>query len=81
MLEKISVQGCVFGANGPQTQRSPLPPHSFLQMLRVRLNSKVCRSGRAFVTQVNSGIQSDSAFKVDNQGIDVQLGNLRDLSQ
>ena len=81
LLQKRHVLRLVLGADGAQADRLAVPLHRLFQLSRVGSNRKVGGTRRQLGAEFDARIQRHCPFKVDDQRVDVQLGNLGDFCQ
>ena len=71
----------VFRADRAQADRAALPQHLLFQLGRVWPNGEVLGAGRPGGADPDARIQRNGAFKIDDQRVDVKLGNLWNFGQ
>ena len=79
--QKRQVLGFVFGPYRAQSQAPALPLHMLSQVRRIRPDGKVVRTGGGCGADADARIQCHRALGVEQQRVDVQLGDFRHIGQ
>ena len=73
--------GFVFRADRAQADGPALPQQLLFQFCRVGPDGEIVGASRPRRAEPDARIQCDGTLKIDDQWVDVKLGNFRDLGQ
>ena len=81
VLQELEVLRFVLGADRPQHQVMAVPWHGLHQIGRIRPDREVVGAGRRVGAQLDTRVECQRTLVVDDQRVDVELGDLRHIGQ